>query len=349
MPTIKDVAQRAKVSVGTVSAALNKTKYVSPVLMERILKAVDELGYRADGIARSLKRGKTDLIGLIVDDLNNLFYVELLEQIELEARKKGYSVLLCQSGGDVSTERAYLDILEKYRVDGLIWSMAGKAEDYEARYGGTFPVPLVLVDRISPSFGAFDHVVLNNNAAGRQAADYLLDLGHRQIVLLNGPDYLSVAHERRTGFEEGLLARGVEIDEGLVISNSFHEQEAFEACCDLLRQRPDVTAIIAASGVLFVAALRALKACKRSCPEDVSVVGIDDFPLANLMTPAVTVVAQPVKRMGQVAFELLMRRMEAPETSTIHRMLEPSLIVRGSCRPAGDNRGTPSGRTGNKR
>ncbi len=344
MPTIKDVAQRAQVSVGTVSAALNKTKYVSPVLMERIMRAVEELGYRADGIARSLKRGKTDLIGLIVDDLNNLFYVELLEQIELEARNKGYSVLLCQSGGDVSTERIYLDILQKYRVDGLIWSMAGKAEDYEARYGGKFPVPLVLVDRISPPFAAFDHVVLNNSAAGQQAADYLLDLGHRRIVLLNGPDYLSVAHERRAGFEEGLRARGLEIDEGLVINNSFHEQEAFEACCDLLRQRPDITAIIAASGVLFVAALRALKACKRSCPDDVSVVGIDDFPLASLMTPTVTAVAQPVKRMGKVAFELLMRRMETPDAATIHRMLEPSLIVRGSCKPADATTGDRKGR-----
>jgi LacI family transcriptional regulator len=341
--TIKDVAKRANVSVGTVSAALNKTKYVSPALMERVLQAVDELDYRADGIARSLKRGKTDLIGLIVDDLNNLFYVELLEQIEYEARKNGYSVLLCQSGGDVATERAYLDILKKYRVDGLIWSTAGKPEHYEAEYGGKFPVPLVLVDRVQPSFAGFDHVVLNNNAAGRQAVDYLLDLGHRQIVLLNGPDYLSVAHERRLGFEEGLIARNVEIDDRLVINASFHEQEAFEACCDLLLQRPDVTAIMAASGVLFVSALRALKACKRAFPDDVSIVGIDDFPLASLMTPSVTVVAQPVKRIGKVAFELLLRRMETPDAPTMHRTLEPSLIVRSSCRPVGE-----SAKTGEK-
>lgn len=334
MATIKDVAKRANVSLGTVSAALNKTKYVSPALVERILQAVEELDYRADGIARSLKRGKTDLIGLIVDDLNNLFYVKLLEQIEFDARKKGYSVLVCQSGGDVATERAYLDILKKYRVDGLIWSMAGKSEHYQAEYGGKFPVPLVLVDRVSPPFSSFDHVVLNNKAAGRQAVDHLLDLGHRRIALLNGPDYLSVAHDRRAGYQEGLQARGLELNEQLVIGNSFHEQEAFEACCDLLRQRSDLTAIIAASGVLFVAALRALKIYKRSCPEDVSVVGIDDFPLASLMTPTVTVVGQPVERLGKLAFELLMRRMEAPDAPAAHRMLEPSLIVRGSCRPA---------------
>jgi LacI family transcriptional regulator len=332
LTTIKDVARRANVSIGTVSAVLNRSKFVSPVLLQRVQEAVHELGYRTDGIARSLKRGKTDLIGLIVDDLNNLFYVELLEQIEREAHARGYAVLLCQSGGDIAIETAYLDVLRKYRVDGLIWSVAGRPENYRADLAGGLPGPLVFVDRVCSTFEQFDSVVLDNVAAGRQATDYLLDMGHRDIILLNGPEFLAVAAERRDGFLRALKARHVSIDETLIKNCSFREQEAFEACHAVLAKQTRATAILATSGGLFVAAMRAMKALHLACPDDISIVGVDDFPLATLFTPSVTVVAQPVKTMGKIAVELLMRRLKLDGGPPVHRVLEPTLIVRGSCR-----------------
>ena len=302
-------------------------------MLHRVQEAVQELSYRTDGIARSLKRGKTDLVGLIVDDLNNLFYVQLLEQIEREAHARGYAVLLCQSAGEVARERAYLDVLRKYRVDGLIWSVAGRPENYDEQMIGALPGPLVFVDRVCSTLEQFDSVVLDNVAAGRQATDYLLDMGHRDIILLNGPEFLAVAAERQEGFLRALEARHVPVDGRLVISRSFREEEAAEACHAVLAKLTKATAILATSGGLFVAAMRAMKALNLSCPGDISIVGIDDFPLATLFTPPVTVVAQPVKTMGKVAFELIMRRLEMEGEPPVHRVLEPTLIVRGSCRP----------------
>ena len=333
MANIKDVARRANVSISTVSAVLNHSKFVSPVLLQRVQETVKELGYRTDGIARSLKRGKTDLVGLIVDDLNNLFYVQLLEEIEREANARGYAVLLCQSAGEVAIERAYLDVLRKYRVDGLIWSVAGRPEHYREQIVGALPGPLVFVDRVCSTFEQFDSVVLDNVAAGRQATEYLLDMGHRDIILLNGPEFLAVAAEREEGFLRALKARDVPVDRRLVISRTFREDEASEACHAVLAEHTRATAILASSGGLFVAAMRAIKALNLSCPGDMSIVGIDDFPLATLFMPPVTVVAQPVKTMGKVAFELLMRRLEMKGGPPVHRVLEPTLIVRGSCRP----------------
>jgi LacI family transcriptional regulator len=312
---------------------LNHSKFVSPVLLQRVQETVQELGYRTDGIARSLKRGKTDLIGLVVDDLNNLFYVQLLDQIEREAHARGYAVLLCQSGGEVALERAYLDVLRKYRVDGLIWSVAGRPEHYSEEIIDALPRPLVFVDRVCSTSEQFDSVVLDNVAAGRQATDYLLDMGHRDIILLNGPEFLAVAAERQDGFLRALEARHVSVDSNLIISRSFREEEAFEACQAVLAKLTKATAILATSGGLFVAAMRAMKALNLSCPDDMSIVSIDDFPLAPLFMPPVTVVAQPVKTIGKVAFELLMRRIEMKGGPPTHRVLEPTLIVRGSCRP----------------
>jgi LacI family transcriptional regulator len=228
LANIKDVARRANVSISTVSAVLNQSKFVSPLLLQRVQEAVQELSYRTDGIARSLKRGKTDLVGLIVDDLNNLFYVELLEQIEREAHARGYAVLLCQSSGDVAIERAYLDVLRKYRVDGLIWSVAGRPEHYREQIIGALPGPVVFVDRVCSTFQEFDSVVLDNVAAGQQATDYLLDMGHRDIILLNGPEFLAVAAERQDGFLRALEARHVPVDRRLIISGSFREDEGAE-------------------------------------------------------------------------------------------------------------------------
>ena len=198
---------------------------------------------------------------------------------------------------------------------------------------GALPGPLVFVDRVCSTLEQFDSVVLDNVAAGRQATDYLLDMGHRDIILLNGPEFLAVAAERQEGFLRALEARHVPVDRRLVISRSFREEEAAEACHAVLAKLTKATAILATSGGLFVAAMRATKALNLSCPGDISIVGIDDFPLATLFTPPVTVVAQPVKTMGKVAFELLMRRLEMEGEPPVHRVLEPTLIVRGSCRP----------------
>jgi LacI family transcriptional regulator len=334
MPTIKDVAKLAEVSTATVSAALNGTAYVSPQLKERVERAVLRLGYSTDGVARSLKKGISSLIGLIIDDVTSPFYTELLDVIEAAAYKEGYGILLCHTGRDVTKERKYISLLRTHRVGGIVWAPTGRAEDYPAAEFERFAIPLVFVDRVVSSFQSYDSVLLNNRAASLQATNYLLDLGHRRIGMLSGPDFLEPARERNDGYREALLKRGLRVDERLIRNGNFREAEAFEECRKLLGEEKRVSALLVANNPMFIGALRALKHFGLSCPRDISVISIDDFPLATVLNPPVTTVRQPVREIAELALRLLLRRLSGePIAEPTHRLVEPTLIVRESCAP----------------
>jgi LacI family transcriptional regulator len=338
MPTIKDVAKLASVSTATVSATLNGTAYVSPELRSRVERAVAELAYTTDGIARSLKRGVTNLIGLIVDDATAPFYMSLVEQISLAAFAKGYSLLLCPTGRDASTERKYLSLLRSHRVSGIIWSPTGRVEDYPAVEFTKFSIPIVFVDRVLPSFSGYDSVLLNNRAAGLQAANYLLDLGHRRIAMITGTDYIEPSHGRREGYEEAFRRRGLEVNPTLVRNGQFRDAEAFSECLKLLSADKSVTAILIGSDQMFVGVMRALQHLDLSCPQHISIATIDDFPLAGVFNPPMTTIRQPIQEMAGVALDLLIRRLSLGAlVEPRHHVVEPTLIVRGSCAPVAAN------------
>lgn len=334
MATIKDVAKLAEVSTATVSATINATAYVSPPLRERVERAILELGYATDGIARSLKKGVTSVIGLIVDDMTAPFYTSLVEEIEASAYAQGYSVMLCHAGRDVTKERKYLSLLRTHRVAGIIWSPTGRAEDYPAAQFDRFPIPVVFVDRVVSTFQSYDSVLLNNRAAGLQATNYLLDLGHRHIAMITGTDYLEPGHERREGFAEAFRRRGLAIDNTLIRNGAFRDAEAFAECRRLLSEDKSVSAILVGSDQMFIGVMRALDHFGLSCPRDISLVTIDDFPLAGVFNPRMTSVRQPVREMAQLSLQLLLRRMTSDRNAKAeHHVVEPTLIVRDSCAP----------------
>jgi LacI family transcriptional regulator len=333
MATIKDVAKLAGVSTATVSATINGTAYVSPQLTERVNRAIATLGYTTDGIARSLKKGVTGLIGLIVDDITAPFYMSLVDEIEAAAYADGYSVLLCHTGRSIVKERKYLSLLRTHRVEGLIWSPTGRSEDYPAAEFERFAIPIVFVDRVVSSFQSYDSVLLNNRAAGLQATNYLLDLGHRRIAMITGADHVAPARERREGYLESFRRRGLQSDGNLVRNGNFREAEAFEESKKLLSQDGSVGAILIGSDQMFIGVMRALDHLGLSCPKDISIVTIDDFPLASVFNPHITSVRQPVREMAQIAFRLLLRRLACKELEAAHNVVEPTLIVRDSCAP----------------
>jgi LacI family transcriptional regulator len=333
MATIKDVAKLAGVSTATVSATINGTTYVSPQLIERVNRAIATLGYTTDGIARSLKRGVTNLIGLIVDDITAPFYMSLVDEIEAAAYADGYSVLLCHTGRSVAKERKYLGLLRTHRVEGLIWSPTGRLEDYPAAEFERFPIPIVFVDRVVASFQSYDSVLLDNRGAGLKATNYLLDLGHRRIAMITGTDYLAPAHERSEGYKDSFRRRGLQCDNNLIRNGNFRETEAFEESKKLLSEDPSVSAVLVGSDQMFIGVMRALDRLGLSCPKDISIVTIDDFPLASVFNPHITAVRQPVREMARVAFRLLLRRLPGNGLETAHNVVEPILIVRDSCSP----------------
>jgi LacI family transcriptional regulator len=335
MATIKDVAKLAEVSTATVSATINRTAYVSPHLKERVERAIHELGYSTDGIARSLKKGVTSVIGLIVDDMTAPFYTALVEEIEASAYAQGYSVMLCHSGQDVEKERKYLGLLRTHRVAGIIWSPTGRAEDYPSAQFERFPIPVVFVDRVVSTFQGYDSVLLNNRAAGLQATNYLLDLGHRRIAMITGKDYLEPGHERHEGFKQAFEKRGLPIDTTLIRDGAFRDAEAFAACRKLLSEKKGISAIVVGSDQMFIGVMRALDHFNLSCPRDISLVTIDDFPLAGVFNPRMTSVRQPVREMAQLSVQLLLRRMNSAKAiEAEHHVVEPTLVVRDSCAPS---------------
>jgi LacI family transcriptional regulator len=335
MATIKDVARLAEVSTATVSATINGTAYVSPQLRERVERAILELGYATDGIARSLKKGVSNVIGLIVDDMTAPFYTALVEAIEASAYEQGYTVMFCHTGSDVEKERKYLGVLRTHRVAGIIWSPTGRAEDYPAAQFERFPIPVVFVDRVVSTFQSYDSVLLNNRAAGLQATNYLLDLGHRRIAMITGADYLEPGRERREGFTEAFRRRGIPLDTNLIRNGAFRDAESFAACRRLLSEDKSISAILVGSDQMFTGVMRALDYFGLSCPKDISLVTIDDFPLASVFNPRLTSVRQPVRDMAQLSLQLLLRRItaKAPITEAEHHVVEPTFVVRDSCTP----------------
>jgi LacI family transcriptional regulator len=332
MATMKDVARLAGVSIATVSATVNGTAFVSPELRERVTGAIHQLGYAPDGVARSLKKGRTQLIGLIVADITNPFFTALTHVIEAAMQDAGYSVLLCDTDEDFEKERNYLRILQTHRVDGIILAPTGMGDAYQSLKALSERLPLVLVDRALPDLG-LDAATVDSYAGAFEATAHLLDLGHRKVATITGPSHLAPARDRLRGFRAALEGRGIAVRPDFIRSGSFREEEAMAAAQDLLSGTDRPSAIFAANNHMMIGVMRAITQLGLGCPKDVSVVGIDDFPWANAFTPRLTVVRQPVAEIGRAAVRMLLARIAGQSERPAHEILRPSLVIRDSCAP----------------
>jgi LacI family transcriptional regulator len=340
MATMKDVARLAGVSIATVSATVNRSAFVSPELRQRVSDAIHQLGYAPDGVARSLKKGRTQLIGLIVADITNAFFTALTHVIEAAMQDAGYSVLLCDTDEDFEKERNYLRILQTHRVDGVILAPTGSGDAYPSLKALAERLPLVLVDRALPDLG-LDAATVDSFAGAYEATTHLLDLGHRKVATITGPRHLTPARDRLEGFRAALQARGLSVGDDFIRSGSFREEEAMAAALDLLSRPDRPSAVFVANNHMMIGVMRAITQLGLDCPKDVSVVGIDDFPWANAFTPRLTVVRQPVEEIGRAAVRLLLARIAGQaqgETqgkigTPVHEVLRPSLVIRDSCAP----------------
>jgi LacI family transcriptional regulator len=338
MATIRDVARLASVSVATVSNVLNNPARVSPELLARVRAAVDKLGYAPDAAARSLRKRSSGLLGLVVADITNPFFSELFEAIELAAAARGFSVILCNSNEITEREEAHLRMLRSQRIDGLILAPTGTVSMNRAALLAALEMPVVLVDRAMEGLG-YDAVVLNNHRAAYEATSYAIGCGHRRIALINGPKTVRTAADRLQGYREALLAAGLALDPALVRDAGFREQSAYEAALQLLRSEQRPTAIFTTNNLMTIGVLRATAELGLHCPDDISIIGIDDLSWAEAVAPRLTMVAQPVRAMGETALDLLTQRIAGTRlgagTTTV---LEPRLMVRKSCAaPASKN------------
>jgi LacI family transcriptional regulator len=325
--TIRDVAARAGVSVATVSKVINQRYGVAAETNARVLAVIEELGYEASLVAQSLRNHRTNVIGILVADLEP-FSTELLKGAADAIRSTGFELVVYSAGGRTSDhvgwERRYLSRLSGTLIDGAVL-VTPTVTDVQ------YDAPIVAVD---PHTGPSDLVTIDsdNLRGGRLATDHLLDLGHRRIAMLTGRPDLQSAQLREEGYRQAMAAAGVMVDEKLVAIGDYDPEIAAHAAHDLLSGPDRPTAVFAANDLSAIATIEAATQLGLRVPEDLSVVGFDNVPESALCVPPLTTVDQPIRRMGQRAVELLVGLIRGEQPDSRHVTLETNLIVRQSAR-----------------
>ncbi len=327
---MKDVARLAGVSTSTVSAVVNENVPVSEDRKQRVLRAMSALHYQPDEIARSLKKGRTKAIGIVVPDITNAFYPEVVRGVEEAAQAEGYAVFLCDSQEDAARENDHLLALFSRRVDGVLLACCRDSISYETTL--RLHVPCVFVDRL-PTSKSEGTVSTDNVQAGYLAARHLLDLGHRKIAMIVGTLALSPHRDRLEGFRKAMQEANLPIRDEYLVQGDVQIQSGFDATQKLLGLEPRPSAIMASNNKLLMGLLQALEENKTKVPQDMSVVGFDDYAWNKYLSPSVTAIAQPTFEMGRRAFGLLhqlMNRDEASDSPSKHLRLAAELRVRNS-------------------
>ena len=331
--TMRDVARLAGVSTSTVSAVINETVPVSPKRKQRVLEAMAALDYQPDAIARGLKTGKTNVIGVVVPDITNAFYPEVVRAVENAARQAGYSVLLCDSDENAKHEEAHLATLFSRRVDGVLLACCANSTAYATRTRHRFP--MVFVDRIPPA-EAEGTVSTDNIQAAYMATRHLIELGHERIALLAGHTGLSPHRDRLEGFRKAMQEHHIPIRDEYLICGDVQIEDGLGATRRVLALRLPPTAIMASNNKLLLGVLEGLEEEEVRIPDRVSIVGFDDYIWNRCFSPGVTSVAQSTEEMGRRSFELLLRIINRPENQEVsqeHIRLAAELRVRGSTAP----------------
>jgi LacI family transcriptional regulator len=329
--TVRDVAKRAGVSTSTVSHVVNRTRFVSDELRERVLTAMRELDYEPNAAARMLSLKRSETLGLIVADIRNPFFASVARGVEDVAQEHGYTVVLCNSDEDLAKETACLKALQSRQVDGVVLASAGVADAYVTRlvHAG---YPIVLVDRELPGLGV-PAVLLDNEGAACSAVEHLIASGHTRIGMLSGRPSISTTTERIAGYQRALRAAGLESDNRLVISGRSTSEGGAEAAHALLDLDPPPTAIFSGNNLMSIGALQAIASRGLSVPDDVALVGFDDFPFpwSDAFRPHLTTVAQPTYELGRRSAEVLVQLLRGSGLPAERRIvLDGKLVIRES-------------------
>jgi LacI family transcriptional regulator len=328
MTTIREVAESAGVSYATVSHVINNTRVVSQETRNRVLAAMTKLNYRPNALARSLRQGRTNTMGLVLPDSANPFFAEISRSIEDEAFKKGYSVILCNTELDTQRELFYVDVLSKKQVDGIIFVAAGDQAD-SLDFLLRENMPVVMIDRDIPNVEV-DAVLTDNQLGGFLATRHLIEIGHKHIACIAGPSSITPSAERIIGYRRALEQAGLPYDETLILRGDYHAQSGMEIAHSILKLEPRPTAIFAMNDLMALGALRAAAEAGYSVPKDLAVVGYDDLELAHFTNPPLTTIAQPKKQIGARAIDLLVERIAHKDRPPSRLVLPPELIVRRS-------------------
>jgi DNA-binding LacI/PurR family transcriptional regulator len=325
-PTIREVAQLARVSPATVSRVLNGSLKVREEHRRRVFEAAAQIDYRPNRLARNLRLQRAETIGVLVPDIENPHFSEAVRVFEDAAFQAGYRVLLSNTDETVEKQRAYLQVLADERVLGVILAPADSAgTGLEALLDRKIPV--VAFDRMV-SDSRTDIVICDNTDATRKATEHLIWLGHERIAYVGGRPDVETGAERLEGYTAAMRAAGMT---PFAVDGAFRTNLAEQEVGTILKLKTRPTALVVANNLMAVGALRAIKRASLTVPGDIAMVAIDDPPWAELIDPPLTVVAQPVRKMAQTAIELLLERVEGRRTEPVRIVLPLDFRIRASC------------------
>ncbi|HHE55253.1 MAG TPA: LacI family transcriptional regulator [Caldithrix abyssi] len=326
--TLKIIAEKTGVSVTTVSRVLNgqATRYrISKETSEKIYKCAKELHYTPDSLARGLRLKRTHIIGLIIPDISNPFFATIAYNIEVEARKAGYSIMLCDSEENTELEIESIKLLQSRKVDGLLICPVGQKSEHLERLHNE-GIPLVIVDRYFPDL-PFSYVVSDNYNGAKAAVEYLIENGHKKIACIQGLLNTRVNDDRVRGYKDAHIKHGLTIDETLIVGDSFGEKNGYIGA-KLILSRSSPTAIFAASNLIALGSLRAISEEGFKIPDDISIISFDDQPYTEYLATPLTTIAQPHSEMGQIAVKLIIEQIESKGNFNPVKLKLPTKLIK---------------------
>lgn len=332
MATIKDVAKLAGVSTTTVSHVINKTRYVSEETSKAVWDAVSELNYSPSAVARSLKVNTTKSIGMIITTSEAPYFAEIVLAVEDACYQKGYSLFLCNTQNDPEKIQNHLDMLVKKRVDGILVMCSEYADNSFELFNAT-KVPMVVMDW-GPNDQQSDRIIDHGFDGGYMATRYLIENGHRNIAILAGDMFKTIAKSRFDGYVKAMTEAGLLIRDEWICENDFEPEAGFESMNQILKQDKLPTAVVCSCDTVALGAISAITEKGLNVPQDISVIGYDNIHNSRFYAPPLTTIHQSKARLGRTALALLLERIEDSDKLHQPTTLEfyPELVVRQSVR-----------------
>ena len=335
--TIKDVAREASVSITTVSKILNgNDQDIGKATRERVLEVIDRLQYVRSSSARSLVTKRTNVIGLIIPDISNNYFAELVQAIEVEVRKQGYFVIFCDTFDNVDNENHCMKLLLEQSVDGLIIVPTTASTYQQVMDALLVKKPVVFLDRVfedaiaqgaSQAEKMIGNIWFDNFQGGFLATQHLIDCGHRRIGCITGPLSNKSAQERYRGYQHALEQNGIPYRSELVVEANYRYESGGPAAAELLRH--DVTAIFAQNDLMAVSAYAAIEAAGKKVGTDISVVGFDNTEYCEWLAPKLTSIIQPGPEMGVQAGKMIISMIQGKEAE-VEKQFAPDIFRRAS-------------------
>jgi LacI family transcriptional regulator len=330
--TIQDIATKAGVSLATVSRVINNANYVKEDTRKKVEEAIKELNYVPSAFARSLSKSETSIIGLVIPEIRNPFFGEVIEGVTEVADASNLNVLLCNTDENLEKEIRALRVLQEHRIRGLIITPVSGEDTFSREYIMAFRqmnIPITLVDR-NIIYSDFDGVFFDDTKAIYDATTLLLKEGHRDIAMLAGNTKYTVARNRIEGYRKAFYVQGIEYSENNIYYGDFSKESAYEVTKRILTRENLPTAIMANSNMLILGGLKAIFERGMQIPEDIAFVGYDKIEVLDIIKSNISVVEKDVVEMGRNAMHMLIERMENPNLDTRRVIMSPHLVMRGS-------------------